>query len=48
VNLGVFRLQSGDPAGAARDFSVALTLDRSSSAAREGLAEANAAIAERQ
>jgi spermidine synthase len=47
VNLGVYRLQSGDPAGAAEAFSAALTLDRSSAAARQGLAEANAALAGR-
>jgi len=44
VNLGVFHLQT-DPRAAAGYFSVAMTLDRSSAAARQGLAEAQAAIA---
>jgi spermidine synthase len=43
VNLGVFHLRAADPAAAARYFSVALTLDRSSAPARQGLAEARAA-----
>jgi Flp pilus assembly protein TadD len=43
VNLGVFHLRASDPAAAARYFSVALTLDRSSGPARQGLAEARAA-----
>ncbi len=46
VNLGLFHLQSGNPAQAADDFSVALTLDRTSDAARRGLADAQAAIAD--
>jgi Flp pilus assembly protein TadD len=45
VNLGVYRLQSGDPAGAIEAFSAAVTLDRSSGAARQGLADARAALA---
>jgi spermidine synthase len=45
VNIGVYRLQSGDPAGAIEAFSAAVTLDRSSTAARQGLAEARAALA---
>jgi len=44
VNLGVYHLQSGDSAAAAESFSVALTLDRSSVSARQGLAEARAAL----
>ena len=43
VNLGVYHLQSANPAAAVQYFSVALTLDRSSEAARQGLAEAQAA-----
>jgi len=45
VNLAVFRLRSGDPSGAADEFSIALTLDRTSAAARQGLDEARAALA---
>jgi Flp pilus assembly protein TadD len=44
VNLGVFQLQSGDPASAAESFAVALALDHSSAPARQGLAEARAAL----
>ena len=44
VNLGVFHLQSADPASAAKSFAVALALDRSSAPARQGLAEARAAL----
>ena len=44
VNLGVFHLQT-DPRAAASYFAVAMTLDRSSAAARQGLADAQAAIA---
>jgi Flp pilus assembly protein TadD len=44
VNLGVFHLQSANPAAAADAFAVALTLDRSSVAARQGLGEARAAL----
>jgi len=44
VNLGVYHLQSRNAAAAVENFSVALTLDRSSAAARQGLAEARAAI----
>jgi spermidine synthase len=47
VNLGVFHLQSADPASAAESFAVALTLDRSSVPARQGLAEARAALSAR-
>ena len=47
VNLGIYRLQSGNPAGAVEAFSAAVTLDRSSAAARQGLAEARAALAGR-
>jgi spermidine synthase len=47
VNLGVYRLQSGDPAAAIEAFSTAMTLDRSSAAARQGLADARAALAGR-
>ena len=43
VNLGVFHLRGGEPAAAAGYFSVALALDRSSTPARQGLAEARAA-----
>ena len=45
VNLGVFHLQSADPALAAESFAVALALDRTSAPARQGLAEARAALA---
>ncbi len=45
MNLGVWRLQAGDPAAAADEFSTALVLDRSSAAARQGLDEARAALA---
>jgi spermidine synthase len=45
VNLGVFHLRAGDAAAADRYFSVALALDRSSTPARQGLAEARAAVA---
>jgi Flp pilus assembly protein TadD len=44
VNLGVFHLQT-DPRAAAAYFAVAMTLDRTSSAARQGHADAQAAIA---
>jgi len=44
VNLGVFYLQT-DPRAAASHFAVAMTLDRSSAAARQGFADAQAAIA---
>jgi len=47
VNLGVFHLQSGSPAAAVEDFSTALALDRSSTAAAQGLAEARAAAGAR-
>jgi spermidine synthase len=45
VNLGLFYLQGGDPAEAVRNFSVALALDRTSESARQGLTEAQAALA---
>jgi spermidine synthase len=44
VNLGVFHLQT-DPRAAAGYFGVAMTLDRTSAAARQGYADAQAAIA---
>jgi Flp pilus assembly protein TadD len=44
VNLGVFRLESGDPAAAAAYFAEALTLDPSSAAARAGLAQSRTAL----
>ena len=44
VNLGVFRLQSADPTAAAAYFAEALTLDPSSTPARNGLAQARAAL----
>jgi spermidine synthase len=44
INLGVFQLQSADPAPAAESFGVALALDRLSAPARQGLAEARAAL----
>jgi len=44
VNLGVFYMQAGKAAEAAANFSAALTLDRSSAAARQGLADAQAAM----
>jgi len=47
VNLGVLELHSGDAPGALQAFSVAATLDRTSSAARQGLQEARAALASR-
>jgi spermidine synthase len=47
VNLGVFLLQSGDPAAAAGYFADALTIDPSSAAARDGLAQARADIVRR-
>jgi Flp pilus assembly protein TadD len=47
VNLGVFHLQAGDAAAAVDNFSVALTLDRSSSAAAQGLSEARERLAEK-
>ena len=45
VNLGVFHLQAANPAAAVQYFSVALTLDHASDPARQGLAEAQAALA---
>ena len=48
VNLGVLHMQSGDAAAAADDFSTALVLDRASTAARQGLDEARAALASRR
>jgi len=47
VNLGVFLIQSGDPAAAADYFAEALTIDPASASARNGLSEARAAIARR-
>jgi Flp pilus assembly protein TadD len=44
INLGVFQMESGNPAAAAASFAVALTLDRSSAPARQGLADARAAL----
>ena len=44
VNLGVFHLQSADPASAAESFAIALALDRTSAPARQGLAEARTAL----
>jgi Flp pilus assembly protein TadD len=44
VNLGVFHLQT-DPRAAAAYFGVAMTLDRTSAAARQGYADAQASIA---
>jgi spermidine synthase len=48
VNLGVFHLQSGDPASAASSFAIALTLDRSSAPAAQGMTEARAALSARR
>ena len=45
VNLGVLHLRTADPAGSARYFAEALTIDPASAAARDGLAEARAALA---
>jgi spermidine synthase len=45
VNLGVLHMQSADPAAAAEYFATAATLDRTSTAARQGLEEARAAMA---
>jgi Flp pilus assembly protein TadD len=47
VNLGVLHMQSADPAAAAVYFATAATLDRTSTAARQGLEEARAALASR-
>jgi Flp pilus assembly protein TadD len=44
VNAGVLQLRGGDPESAARNFAIAAAIDRSSSAARQGLAEARAAL----
>ena len=44
VNLGNLRLQTGDPAGAARSFAEALITDPASAPAREGLRLARAAL----
>ncbi len=44
VNLGVFRVRAGDPRGALDPFGQALALDPQSAAAREGLAQARAAL----
>jgi Tfp pilus assembly protein PilF len=44
VNLGIFHLQTANPAAAVQYFSVALTLDRTSDPARQGLAEAQTAL----
>jgi len=44
VNLGVFFMQSGDPGSAIESFAEALTVDPASAAAREGLAQARAAV----
>jgi Flp pilus assembly protein TadD len=43
VNLGTLHLERGDSAVAAAYFAEALTLDRTSVAAREGLSRAQAA-----
>lgn len=48
VNLGVLLMDGGDPASALERFSAAVTLDRGSAAARQGLAEATAALATRR
>jgi len=47
VNLGVFHLQFAEPVSAAEAFATALTLDRTSAPARQGLAEARAAMGSR-
>ena len=47
VNLGVFQMQSADPAAAVGYFATAATLDRTNAAARQGLEEARAALASR-
>ena len=47
VNLGVFHLQFAEPVTAAEAFATALTLDRTSAPARQGLAEARAAMGRR-
>jgi Flp pilus assembly protein TadD len=44
VNLGVFRVQSGDAQGAIDVFGQALALDPQSAAARNGLSQARAAL----
>jgi spermidine synthase len=47
VNLGVFLMQSGDPAAAADYFAEALTIDPTSASAHDGLTAARAALARR-
>jgi len=44
VNLGLFRLQSADPAAAAGYFAEALAIDPASAPARTGLAQSRAAL----
>ena len=44
VNLGFFNLQSANPAGAAENFAEALSIDPASARARDGLAQARAAL----
>ena len=44
VNLGVFHLQSADPAAAASYFAEALAIDPASVSARNGLAQSRAAL----
>jgi spermidine synthase len=45
INLGLFHLQAANPQEAARYFTEALSIDRQSEAARSGLAQARAALA---
>jgi spermidine synthase len=45
INLGAFHLQTANPQAAARYFAEALSIDGQSSAARAGLAEARALLA---
>ena len=47
LNLGFFHLQTANPAAAADYFAEALALDQTSAMAREGLAQARAALTRR-
>ena len=48
INLGVFHLQAANPEAAARYFAEALSIDRESSAARSGLAQARSLLSNPQ
>src|SRR5204863_2978765 len=48
VNLGLFHLQSANPAAAAAYFAEALTIDPSSAPARSGLAHSRSALGKPQ